>query len=1362
MRARTRWLLRIGAALLALLALPALLLVAVLVLPNLQPGREAIEQLTAALSHGQVSLQGLAGRFPDELHLAQLRIADPQGVWLEVDALQLQWSPLRLLERRGSIQSLQAARVSVARAPAYPPGKSSSSGGIWIHSLELDQFLVQRLELGAALTGTAVTARLQGNARFYSWEQANWQLAAQRLDSVAATYRSSGQIDEQNVQGQLELEEAAEGPLSHLAQLPQLGALALHLKLQGPRQAVQAALDLRAGALHATAGGTLDLRAQSAQLQIDMQSANMRPRADLAWQGLTLQGQWRGTLAAPVSTARLQLTGLQAGSLQLSSLQAQLQGQGNALSLDASAAGLALPAPVLTLLQAAPLALHLQARLGQRGRPIDFSVSHPLLQAQGHWDSAGEGAARLSARLPQLQPFAAMAGLDLRGRGSLDAQLSAGIRRDLTLSGELQVDGGEAPLASLLGPRAQLQGRLSIAPARLEVEQLRLEAPQLYASLQGSDRDGALQGQWSLRLPSLAALSPALLGHLDASGELQGSAPHLALTAAVNGELAAHGAPSGPLRLRLSARDLPARPSGRLDLSGTLDGAPLRLAASLDMAASGALSLQIEHGDWKSAHLEGAVHSASLHSAPQGRIALSMQQLSDLDRLLGLPLQGSLAANGLFDGTGTHGQASIDLSASNVGLPAQQLQQLQLQGEIEDPMRHPVLALKLSAQALLQGHSSLLQAEAHGPLDALNLVAEASGAGDAQSAWQLHSSALLHANASSLQLLSLRADYRAQALQLLEPATVSYGDGVALEHLRLGFAGSVLQLQGRLTPTLQLDASWHDFAPASLAQWLPVLDTAGTLSADATLSGTLSRPQGSLHLSGTGLRPNSTAARGLPASNLDARVQLGAGSAQLQLQVGAGKGLQLQLDGTVPLARDAAMALKVSGSFDLNLVNPILEARGQRLLGQARIEAEFDGTLANPQAHGTLAITHGDLQDYARGAHLSQINATFSADGSNVRIEQFNARAGPGTLAISGNVGLGEAQWPVNVKVSAHNAQPLASDLLTANLELDLSLSGDLRGRMSAAGSVRINHADINIPNALPPSVETLNVVRAGQRPPASGKASLFVVDLNLKLNAPRAVFVRGRGVDAELGGEVDVRGNSDDPLISGGFDLRNGTLSLAGSTLTFTSGRVSFNGTGVRKKIDPTLDFTATNTTAGITANLNVGGYADAPVITLSSTPEMPQDQILSWLLFGSGVSQLSGLQIAQIGAALASMSGVGGNGGFNPINTVQRKLGLDRLAINGGGTTGAAPGAGATGAATSSESTLGPSIEAGRYVTSRVYIGAKQFENGPTQAQVQINLTKRLKLQTTLATGGGTLQGATPQNDPGSSVGLSYQFDY
>jgi translocation and assembly module TamB len=41
-------------------------------------------------------------------------------------------------------------------------------------------------------------------------------------------------------------------------------------------------------------------------------------------------------------------------------------------------------------------------------------------------------------------------------------------------------------------------------------------------------------------------------------------------------------------------------------------------------------------------------------------------------------------------------------------------------------------------------------------------------------------------------------------------------------------------------------------------------------------------------------------------------------------------------------------------------------------------------------------------------------------------------------------------------------------------------------------------------------------------------------------------------------------------------------------------------------------------------------------------------------------------------------------------------------------------------------------------------------------------VDLSKHLKLQTRLGNGTATTQGATPENDPGSSIGMVYQFQY
>jgi translocation and assembly module TamB len=297
---------------------------------------------------------------------------------------------------------------------------------------------------------------------------------------------------------------------------------------------------------------------------------------------------------------------------------------------------------------------------------------------------------------------------------------------------------------------------------------------------------------------------------------------------------------------------------------------------------------------------------------------------------------------------------------------------------------------------------------------------------------------------------------------------------------------------------------------------------------------------------------------------------------------------------------------------------------------------------------------------------------------------------------------------------------------------------------------VHLNRTLIGIPNALPLNVAVLDVRRRGKKTLVVPDKPL-IIGLDVAVQAPQEILVQGRGLDAEMGGDLQISGTTDSPLVTGGFDLQRGNFSLASGRLNFSAGRVSFNGAGLKTKIDPTLDFTAQTTIGDTTAIMHITGLADAPLFDFTSSPAKPQDEIMALLLFGAPTQQLTPLQLAQVGVALASFSGVGGNGGsLNPLVKIQKSLGLDRLTV----------GAGPPTTATGTDS--GASIAAGRYVSKRVYIEAKQNSAGTSQLAADVDLTKHLKLQTKLGNGTATVQGTTPDNDPGTSVGLRYQFEY
>jgi translocation and assembly module TamB len=369
-----------------------------------------------------------------------------------------------------------------------------------------------------------------------------------------------------------------------------------------------------------------------------------------------------------------------------------------------------------------------------------------------------------------------------------------------------------------------------------------------------------------------------------------------------------------------------------------------------------------------------------------------------------------------------------------------------------------------------------------------------------------------------------------------------------------------------------------------------------------------------------------------------------------------------------------------------------------------------------------------------------------AADGGTVRVTRFAAKAGPGTIEASGSLDLTAPGEPLDLTFTARGARPLANDLLTADLDADLTLRGEMAGKLTAAGRIFVRHADIRIPERLPTGIAVLDVRVAGAPPPPPPPAPGPNLALDLTIEAPQQIFVRGRGLNAEMAGTVHVQGSTTNPIPSGGFTLRQGDFSMAGQTLTFSTGQVSFDGGSLT---DPSLNFTATTTAGDVTATLAITGTASRPKIALTSVPSLPQDEVLAYLLYGTPTTSLGPLEIAQIAATLASLAGVAPTL-TNPLESLRTTFGLDRLTIG-----------------------AGSSLEAGRYVARNVYVGARQNVTGSgTQAVVQVDLAKGLKLEATAGTSnagtstGGTATGQSATGAGGSadaaSVGIKYEFEY
>ena len=1299
------------------------------------PGHRLIEWIAKKATKGEVIVEGLDGALPGSAKARRIELRDARGTWLRITDAEAEWSPLTFLGNHYEVMRVAAAKVELLRRPLPSKPSEGPSPRIDVYALSLPH-----IDIAPSLLGHPAMLAAKGSLNYTTIHEFGVDLAITRPGGNDH-YILKGYVAADVINGRAAIAESPDGLLGTLAGLPGLGPVTLSAEASGDRAANNVSFALTAGALTANARGTISLAVGRTDLDFSAASPAMQLDPSTGWASLAAEGHVHGAFDAPQVDAKLKLVKLGAAGFSIETVDADLRGEGGGIDLTATANGARLPdSKYASVFAARPFQLSAHADLKDASRPVTFQLRHPLLALNGAAKTAGAQSAVLDLSVPSLQPFAVLAGADLTGRARLKASVArSGQQLTIDLDGGIAASGASL-VARMLGPDATLRFHSLVAGSDVMDSRMRLHGAGFDANVEGGYRAGRLDYRVSTTLSDLARLSTVLIGSAQVRGTVAGLPAQALLDLSGSADMASRGFSPQRIALRARATGLPNPANARITADGRLDDARLALAADWTAKSGGhdaKLSL-----DWKSLTSRAAI------TVPQkgplaGRIALDATDLNDLATFMGFAMGGSLHATGDLGGQGGKQSATLRLNANTLKLESVTVGAAAIDGTIADALGAPRIDARLNARDFAAaGITGSAAGALNGALDKLAL----SLTGDLKDAQgqpaHVTAAALADVPKSQLQLNQLAADWRGENIALAGPAKFDLANGAAVDRLALKGVGGEIVVQGRALPKLALTASAENIELASFRSFAPQLGAEGTLSAHAQLTGTIAAPFGTVALNGKELRVAGYSRRLAPAA-LEAQAQLHGTAAQVHAKLSAGESVAMTLDGSAPLSAAQALDLRVAGSGDLSLLNPLLTAAGRQAKGRITLDGSVAGTMAAPRLSGTATLKGAEYQDAVQGLRIQDVAADLKADNGVIRIVKLDGKAGPGSIGGGGTLDTTAPGWPADLTITLRNARPIVSDMMTASLTGDLALKGEALRALTLSGKLEVPKAEINIPDSFPPEVRTLNIRRRGQKPPPPPPATTsLALDLAVATTGP--VIVRGHGIDADLGGELTLKGSSGAPQVGGGFQMQRGTLTVAGQVLSFTTGKVSFDGSGVRSRLDPTLNFVAETSSGGVTATLTVGGYASAPKITLSSSPQLPQDEILAHLLFQQSSKQLTPLQMAQIAQALASLSGI--SNGFDPVASIRGGLGLDRLAVSGG-----------------SGVTTGTTVEAGKYVFRNIYVGAKQGLSGGTQAQVQIDITRNLKAEATISAGTSATatQGAGAQ-DTGGTLGLSYQFEY
>jgi len=1328
-----------------LIALPILLTGAVLLGANTDPGRRLIEALVSRVTDGAVRLEGLRGRFPEALRIRRITVADPSGVWLSVNAAALDWSPWRLIEGEVAVDRLEAQSVAVGRLPKTT-SESGGNSSVGLPALRgvLSRLHIARLDISAGVAGQPISLAVDGAGQLAGPDTGEAHLAVtalQRRETAPLDhYLVEVSMMPSHLHATLSIAESAHGLIAGLAKLPDIGPISVGGSIDGPLNALATRATIGAGLLRGNLNGNVDLTGHNAGLAFSVVAPAMTPAPGVGWSLIRLEGRVHGSFSAPQATANLEADNLTAAGASIGSVRADINGDATGMTeLHASLDGLHIPGPSPDLLANGPLTVDATAQLADARRPVQFMLKHALFSVDGTADTT-EGRVRLT--VPELAPFAAIGGVDLRGHSALDFSAArSGENINLTVTGGVGIVGGMSPVPALIGDSGTIDLAASAYGEDVKVSRFAVKGTYFSATATGQFVNHTLNADWAFALNDLAAIRPDLAGTIAAHGHAGGSPESLSISSDLTGNLAAKGQRLEQVNAHVAMNGLPSAPTGRLTADGILFDAPLDVAIDA-RRKDASIHLVIDRTSWKSLTASGTLDVPTGGALPTGKLTLNMSNLADLAPLIGEPIAGDVSASVDSGPDATR----INVLVSNAAVSAVgTVSKASIDAMITNPTNQPVVDAALTLDGIVaSGVRGAGRLTAKGPLDGLQLTLSANTEAVDGMPARLDTSGTLNATEEALSLASLQGAWGRETVKLLAPARVNFADGIMIGRLNLGFHQGELTIAGRWGGSgagggTALTVNLTDLPADTFAALAPEYAADGTIAGEARLTGTPARPEGTVHIHASALRLRSGSGRALPAAASTIDVTLAGLNARVNASLTAGSS-NVTVGGQLPLSSAGDMDVRIGGTVDLAMLNPFLAAQGRNVRGRLELGLDVSGSPRTPRPSGTVRLTGGDVQDASLGTHISGIAALARFDGETINLERLQGKAGQGTISGTGTVAITGTQ-AVDLSIRASNARLLSSDMITAVADANLTVHGTMTGDLILAGTVVARTTNVQIPEKLPPSIAVLPVRDAGAPPPPPPPPSTAPnIGLNLTLDAPSQVYIRGRGLDAELGGRVVFTGTAAAPVPQGAIRLRRGTFSLAGQSLNLTEGTIDFAGGPVT---NPSLKLVATASNATLTSTLTISGNVRDPKITLSSVPDMPQDEILSQLLFNTAKSRLNPFQVAQIAAALASISGVGPSVG-DPLGGVRSALGLDQLSVG-------------------SDASGGTALQAGRYLAPGVRVGASQSATGTgTQATVQIDLAKGLKLETTVGSGSASATPGVAGSSNGTGVGLTYQFEY
>ena len=879
-----------------------------------------------------------------------------------------------------------------------------------------------------------------------------------------------------------------------------------------------------------------------------------------------------------------------------------------------------------------------------------------------------------------------------------DASLNTATEPSITLKANWQNihwptrTGQQAPLSSPKGS-AQLTG--SYQAYRLAVN----------AELNGYKKGGKQQGhfnlaakgkQQSLALSTLSLTGP--LGQLDGSGQLT-LGPQLATKLQLSGKQFNPGAlfPGWPgaidLSININTRKGPSPlTTMAIQAAGQLRKHPITVEAQADYGNQG---VSLESLKLISANSKVTVNG-SINIQKQLSLNWSIDS-KDLAELLP-NTSGSLNSTGEFQGLLSPGQLSqarikAEVAATAIKSDKFSLKKLHFNSDI-DWRPHPQVSrndIQLNATQVtidsmtlesltLNGKGTAKQHQLHIDTTSAGHQLQAKLSGKIQQ-YRHNTDWQLALNQATLSL----ADMAPWRLQQTAHIAIGRHQQTITQHCWQQAQAQVCLRGKHQNDQLDTSFSIHQVPTSSLSPLLPegLVWSGSTINGQGHLTLPASQPlNAAIELSSSPGRlswvmPTNRQTPPPSLSLQEGQLSLTANHSQLsakltlpfQQATGIAGSLSIKSDSRPLTEREISGALQ----FQLDDLAPFagLIPNSSDLQGQLAGQWDLGGSLNQPQLHGQLTLSDGQLRLHDPGIFLQAMELQMTGKPLQGLDYTVSAQSGPGHLTIDGSANLTKSAAQFSFTVTGENAQVFSTEDAKINASPNLKVSAS-QENIDISGDLLIPYASITpaerSQSAITPSNDQIIISKANQTAQPLNKRK---INANIKLSLGDNVSIDGFGFKGLATGSIQLsKRPQESTLGKGEIRISEGEYRAFGQGLVIETGNILFSGGPISK---PGIDIKAQRQPAeDITVGVFARGSISQPEVTVFSEPAMGKSEQLSWLMLGRPLEQSSSGESNAINQLLLSLTLSQSN---LLLNRFQGSLNLDTLNIKtGSGEAGAA----------------------------------------------------------------------------------------